>query len=203
MTRPATPPTRKGVRRSHLWLGLWLAAAAAISALKIGDAIDPTTAFILFAGSMGMLIPMIRAMARENGGNATSAGTSYSKRMALFGAIYVLDLGIAIKIDDLVAMTGWTTVLFALLPTVPILGMIWAMARYLIEEKDEFLRYRAAMAALIGLGVLLALATFVGFLERFGLDLHPEGWFALPVWAMGMGAGRAWLARSDRAEDEA
>jgi hypothetical protein len=193
--------TAPGPRSARVWAGLVLVAAAAIVTLKVTGAIDRTTAFILFAVSMGLLLPMVRAMTRQRAGCSTVASVGYWRRMVLFGSLYALDLGIAIAVDEAVGVRGWFTVLFALLPTLPILGMIWAMGRYLVDETDEFLRHRAALAALIGLGVLLAVSTFVGFLERFGLNLHPEGWFALPVWAMGMCIGQAWMARGDRMAD--
>lgn len=196
--REAPPPTPPRWRTSHLWAALFLFSTAAIAALKLSEAIDSPVGFILFAASMFLLVPMIRAMAHERTGRGSAAGVAYARRMAFFAMLYIVDLGIAIAVDRSVGVRGWYTVLFALLPTLPILGMIWAMGRYLIEETDEFQRYRSAMAALIGLGVLLALATFAGFLEQFGLNLHPQGWLALPVWAVGMGVGRLWLARRDR-----
>lgn len=189
-------------RGAGLWAALFALTTAIIVTLRVTDAIERTPALILFAVSMGLLIPMVRAMESRRSGCATPAGAGYSRRMVLFGSLYVLDLGIAIAVDEAIGVRGWFTVLFALLPTLPILGIIWAMGRYLVEETDEYLRYRAALAALIGLGVLLAVATFVGFLERFGLDIDVEGWFALPVWAIGMAIGRAWMARADRTADE-
>ena len=80
----------------------------------------------------------------------------------------------------------------SLLPTVPTFGIIWAMARYLAEEQDEYLRHRTIMAALVALGVVLAIGIFYGFLEMFELVPHIWAWWVLPVWAIGLGLAQLW-----------
>ena len=83
----------------------------------------------------------------------------------------------------------------SLLPAIPTFGMIAVMGRYLSEEQDEYLRYRSIMASLFGLGLVLALGTFWGFMEMFGLVPHIWSWWVMPVWAIGMGFGQFWLSR--------
>ncbi len=187
--------------RPGLWLGLFLASAGVIAALKLTDAINPTTAFLWFAVSMILLVPMIRAMSAR-GATGISTGAArirYVKRIGISSALYVLGLGIAITIDRKMELSTTLAFFIALLPVLPIFGMIWAMGRYLIEEQDEYLRHRAAMASLAGLGLLLAVASFWGFLETFDIVPHAEGWWALPIWAVGMGASQGWMSHRDRA----
>ena len=58
------------------------------------------------------------------------------------------------------------------------------------------------LASLIGLGLVLSAGSFWGFLETFGLVPHVPGWWAVPIWAIGMGLGQAWLAWRDKAGGE-
>ena len=116
--------------------------------------------------------------------------------------LYVLGLGLAITLDRRMELAGATAFLVALMPVAPILGMVWVMGRYLHEEQDEYLRYRAMIASLIGLGLVLSVGSFWGFLETFGLVPHVPGWWAVPIWAIGMGLGQAWLAWRDKAGGE-
>jgi hypothetical protein len=184
-----------GARQSRpgLWIGLYLASAGVIAALKVTDAINPATAFILFAAATGLLIPYSRSLSRKRGA-ASPAIVRYTKGMAATALLYVLGLGLAITLDQRMELSGAMAFLVALLPIGPTLGMIWVMGRYLVEEQDEYLRHRAMIASLVGLGVVLAVGSFWGFLETFGLVPHVPSWWAVPVWAIGMGLGQAWMA---------
>lgn len=191
--------------RPGLWIGLFLASAGLIAALKLTDAINPTTAFLWFAISMLLLVPMIRSMrsAGPTGSGTGPAAIRYTKRIGISSALYVLGLGIAITIDRRMELSTALAFAIAMLPVLPIFGMIWSMGRYLVEEKDEYLRHRAAMASLAGLGLLLGVASFWGFLETFGIVPHAEGWWAVPIWAVGMGLSQGWMSHRDRAGDGA
>src|ERR1700749_4813129 len=52
-------------------------------------------------------------------------------------------------------------------PAIPVLGVIWAMLRFLEEEEDEFQRYLRVRAFLGATGLTLAITTVWGFLENF------------------------------------
>ena len=182
------------------WIVLFVITAAVISVLKLTGAIDSTTGFILLAVAMLLLIPFQRALARSRSSGANQASVRYTRRIVISSLLYVLGLGIAITLDRRMELTGAMALVIALLPVLPIFGMIWAMARYIIEEKDEFLRHRAIMAALIGLAAVLGIASFWGFLEQFRLVPHAYGWWALPIWAIAMGLAQGILGWRDRRE---
>jgi len=186
--------------RPGLWIGLFLASAGVIAALKVTDAINAPTGFILFAGATGLLIPYARSMSRRRGTGI--AMVRYTKGIAASSLLYVLGLGLAITLDRRMELAGATAFLVALLPVVPILAMIWVMGRYLAEEQDEYLRHRAMIASLIGLGLVLSVGSFWGFLETFGLVPHVPGWWAVPIWAIGMGLGQVWMGLRDRTGGE-
>ena len=182
------------------WIVLFVITAAVISVLKLTGAIDSTTGFILLAVAMLLLIPFQRALARSRSSGANQASVRYTRRIVISSLLYVLGLGIAITLDRRMELTGAMALVIALLPVLPIFGMIWAMARYIIEEQDEFLRHRAIMAALIGLAAVLGIASFWGFLEQFRLVPHAYGWWALPIWAIAMGLAQGILGWRDRRE---
>jgi hypothetical protein len=192
--------TARSQPRSGLWIGLFLASSAVIAVLKVSDAINPPTAFLLFAGATGLLIPYARSLSGKPG--TGRAIVRYSKGIAVTSLLYVLGLGLAITLDRRMELSDATAFLVALMPVAPILGMVWVMGRYLYEEQDEYLRHRAMIASLIGLGLVLSVGSFWGFLETFGLVPHVPGWWAVPIWAIGMGLGQAWMAWRDRAGGE-
>ena len=135
--------------------------------------------------------------------DASAANLRYGRRILLAGLAYAIGLVAAITLDQRLHLTGTTAFLIALLPVMPIFGMIWAMGAYIVEEQDEYLRHRATLSALVGLALVLGLGSFWGFLDDFGVVPHAPGWWAMPVWAIGMGFGRmglAWRDRMDKGE---
>lgn len=120
-------------------------------------------------------------------GSFSEAMARYNRRMLMAGAIYVIGLFTAIWAHDALQPDGVMAFAIALLPSVGVLYMVWAMARLLAEETDEYLRYKLVRSSLIGLGTLLTLATVWGFFEQFGLVPHVPAWAAVPVFALGLG----------------
>jgi len=183
--------------RPGAWIATFLAASTIIAVLRVTDAINPSTGFTLFAGACCLLVGYSRSLSRKRGA-AGWAVVRYTKGIAASSLLYVVGLGLAITLDRRMELTGPTAFLVALLPVVPIFGMIWVMGRYLVEEQDEYLRHRAIIASLVGLGLVLSVGSFWGFLETFGLVPHVPGWWAVPIWAIGMGLGQAWMSLRDR-----
>ena len=192
------------LKRPATWAGSIFASYGLIAGLRMSDAIDATTGFILMALSMLLLVPLVKsAMARQRAqGFLSPAITRYNKRFLFASFGYVLGLGLAVTINDRIELGHGETILIALLPIIPIFGMIWTMARYVSEEQDEFLRHRAVMASLTGLGLVLTLGTFWGFLETFEVVPHIWAWWVFPAWAIGMGVGQCWMTFRDRAEGQ-
>ena len=191
-------------RRPAFWGVSLFVSFGIIAALRISDAIDPTIGFLLMAIAMVQIVPLTRAsMAKQKStGHLSPAIKRYTRRFmtATFG--YMLGLGIAVTINDRVDLSQGEAFLIALLPVIPIFGMIWTMGRYVAEEEDEYLRHRAIMASLFGLGVVLSVGTFWGFLETFDVVPHVEAWACFPIWAIGMGVAQCWMTIRDRAGEE-
>ena len=204
---PAVPGMSAAVSpsRPSLWGGLWLGSIAAIAGLRFSGAVEEPIGFILLAVSMTLLVPFTRAInrrARESG-SASLAIIRYNKGMAFASLGYILGLGIAVTIHDREGAEGAAAFALAMLPVLPTMFMIYVMGRYLGEEEDEYLRHRAVVSSLWGLGAVLALGSFWGFLETFEVAPHAPGWFAVPVWAIGMGVAQCWQAMNDGAGEDA
>lgn len=81
---------------------------------------------------------------------------------------------------------GWRFLL-AVLPALPLVGVIVATGLYLVEEADEFLRARMVEALLWGLGAILVMSTIWGFLEALAdAPQLPLQWL-FPLFCAAMG----------------
>ena len=181
-------------RSPYLWVVLYLVAIGIVGTLKLTDAINGPTGFILLALATGLLIPIAR---QRIAGCASKAMVDYNRRVLVSSFGYALGLGIAVTLWDNYELSRPVVFAISLLPTLPTFGVIWAMARYLAEEQDEYLRHRTIMAALIALGLVLALGLLWGFLEMFELVPHVWAWWVLPVWAIGLGFAQLWQKMRD------
>lgn len=153
-----------------------------------------TGAIVLMALSSLFLIPMIRSVqARADAKGVNSPALKiYNRRFMIWTFGYMIALTIAITAYQKLELAGASLWLAAMLPALPVFGMIWTMGRYVREEADEYLRLRAIHAALAATGLLLAIATVWGFLEMFGAVPHVPSWAAFPIWAIGLGIGQCW-----------
>ncbi len=185
--------TEADAKRSRLWWGVAFVAAMGAA----GGAVN--SAHLGFVGSaavilvpMLLLIPFVRATERAQAatGCISPAMQRYNRRVLLFAFAYVAALFAAIGVHGHLGVEGPLLWLVALVPPIPILGLIWAMARLLIEERDEYQRMRMIRAALIATAVLLVTATIWGFLEMFDLAPHVWVWAAFPAWSIGLGIGQ-------------
>ena len=86
----------------------------------------------------------------------------------------------------IVGAAAW---IVAVLPAVPIIGLFAAMGRYLVEERDEFVRMLMVRQMLWAMGFTLSCATIWGFLDNFGLVGHVDGYWIVVVWYFGQAVG--------------
>ncbi|MXP44675.1 hypothetical protein [Allopontixanthobacter sediminis] len=191
-------------RKPNFWAGMGLAIFAFLIALNTTGAINRTTTLILLAIPIFMVVLYVRALGRQPRTNACAgmASIRYTRGIAISSAAYLVGLGTAMSVWRNYDPSTAVTWLLAMLPIAPIFWMIYVMGRYIVEETDEYLRHRAVLASLVGLGFVLAIGSFWGFLETFELVPHVPGWWAVPIWAVGMGLGQGWLALRDRAGGE-
>lgn len=189
-----------GARSPGFWIGLFLATAGTVIGLKMSGAIEGGAAYLLFLVPTALLVPLYRATQRcdRARGSSSPAIVRYNRGTLLSSLGYILGLGVAMWAWRNLEPSTEITWLLAMLPIVPILALIYVMGRYIAEEADEYLRHRAIMASLVGLGLVLAVGSFSGFLETFELVPHIPGWWTVPAWALGMGLAQAWMSRRAR-----
>lgn len=77
----------------------------------------------------------------------------------------------------------------AILPALPIIGIFGAMGRYLVEERDEYVRMIIVRQTLWASGFALSVATIWGFLESFDLVGHVDSYYIVIVWFFGLSVG--------------
>lgn len=188
-------------RSPNFWGGLGLGIFAALVGLNFSGAINKSTTLILLAIPLSLMVLYVRALQRQPRSSACAGEASirYTRGIAVASAAYLVGLGTALSVWRNYDPSTAVTWLLAMLPIAPIFWMIFVMGRYIVEEQDEYLRHRAVLASLIGLACLLAIGSFWGFLETFQLVPHVPGWWAVPIWAVGMGLGQGWLSFRDRA----
>ena len=85
--------------------------------------------------------------------------------------------------------TGPLAYVAAVLPALPIVGVFALIGRYMVEERDEYLRMLLVRQSLIATGFAMTIATIWGFLESFGLVPHVDAYFAAILWFAGLGLG--------------
>jgi hypothetical protein len=118
-----------------------------------------------------------------------AAQRRYNKRVLALSLIYALLLIGAIMIFKRIHPAGPLAWLLAILPALPIIGIVAVMGRYLVEESDEYLRAMETRKSLIATGFMLTVTTGWGFLQSFGLLPHVDFYWATIIWFGGLGVG--------------
>jgi hypothetical protein len=101
--------------------------------------------------------------------------------------VYAVVLYTVIKRFETDAPTGAMRYAAAIAPAIPLLGVIFALGRYVVEETDEFARLKLVMALLGGLGFTLAVTTVWGFLEVLAGVPQVPLYHVFPIFCIGMG----------------
>jgi hypothetical protein len=194
-TEPGKPDVRRLTLTIIAFPVVLIAGGLALRALHLGW----IGALVFLVVAMAMSVLLIRAtQAKARAlGCASPAMLRYNRRMIVASMLYMAILFLAIFAFRFWHLRGPLLWAAALATALPVLGMVWAMGRLLIEETDEYLRSRMVNQALFGAGALLAVATVWGFLEQFYLVPHVPAWAAIPVFAIGMGVSH--LGRGGRA----
>jgi len=105
----------------------------------------------------------------------------YHLRLGVAMGLYIVLLALEHRLFEAVSPT--TRYLLAALPALPVMATFAIMGRYLVEERDEYIRMQVATQSLWATGITLAAATLWGFLEDAGVPHVPMfyvavGWYA-------------------------
>lgn len=130
----------------------------------------------------------------------SAAFRRYNRTVLLLSLVYAVCLMVAVYLFRHHPPTGIVAYGLGLLPALPVIGLFAAMGRYLVEEKDEYMRMMTARQSLIATGFLLSVATAWGFLESFALVPHVHAYYAAVLWFGGQGLGACVNRLSARGE---
>ena len=98
--------------------------------------------------------------------NNPAARRYYRRFLATF-VLYALTLTLTIRVFINYHPTGPLAYVLAVLPAIPMLGLLAVFGLYLAEEKDEFQRSIGIKSMLCGIGGTLTVTCVWGFLEDF------------------------------------
>jgi hypothetical protein len=119
----------------------------------------------------------------------TPAWKRYNWRVVWLSLLYAAALIVAVYGFKHQLLAGGLAYVVAVLPALPIIGIFVAIGRYLVEERDEYVRMLMVRQTLWASGFALSLATAWGFLENFGLARHVDAYYIAIVWFAGLGLG--------------
>ncbi|MCJ8190989.1 hypothetical protein [Sphingomicrobium aestuariivivum] len=186
-------PTRR--RPVVLWFLLFIATLVAMGIVVKATDIGGT---IYGKAMMLASLPFLIKAGLNAAANAQSSGSrgtpqaSYLRRMLAVSLLYLGSLFAAVAlIDDGDPITP-ISALLALMPGIAVAGYFWAVGRFLVEIKDEFLRMLQIRAALFATGISLSAASIWGFLENFGQVPHVDAFWWPIIWFFGLGLGSLW-----------
>jgi hypothetical protein len=111
----------------------------------------------------------------------SAAARSYLFRFFPAMGLYVVALVSVVLIFRHHHPTGVIAYLLAILPAIPIIGVIAIVGLYLSEEKDEFQRALLVQSMVWGIGATLAVTTAWGFLEAFTFVPHLQLTMVFPL----------------------
>ena len=118
------------------------------------------------------------------------AARRYTWRLAILMAIYLLTLFAAVTLFRQHRIDGALAWPLAIAPALPVIGVFWAVMRFIVEERDEFIRMLIVRQCLVATGFCLTIMTVWEFLQNFELVPPGNGGFgAAFFWFMGLGVG--------------
>ena len=113
----------------------------------------------------------------------------YNLRIIWLSLLYAAFLIVAVYGFKHHLLHGAVAYVAAILPALPIIGIFGAMGRYLVEERDEYVRMIIVRQTLWASGFTLSVATIWGFLESFDLVGHVNSYYIVIVWFFGLSVG--------------
>jgi len=122
----------------------------------------------------------------------------YYLRFAIAMGVYVFALVGAIAALRFVPPGGALRFPLALAPAIPLVGVIVALGRYLVEEDDEFRRTLLVQSMLWALGGTLVVTTVWGFLQEWASVPRLPLYLVFPIFCIGMAIAQPFLFRRYR-----
>ena len=121
--------------------------------------------------------------------SGSPARRRYTRSVIMLSVAYMLILFGVVAFFNNGERSGLSALAAAILPALPIVGIFFAIGRFMVDERDEYQRMKLVRQALIATGITLTLATVWGFLENFGQVPHVDAYWAAVIWFGGLGVG--------------
>jgi hypothetical protein len=132
-----------------------------------------------------------------------AAKKSLIRRGAVALVAYEVVFGAAMFWVDRAKLAGAMLFVAALLTTIPVVGFIGVLARYLGEETDEFHRQLVVRCLLWGTAAVMATVCFHCFLQLFGWTGRWPSAVELAVFVLAIGAARLTYRVANRVPEDA
>ncbi len=114
----------------------------------------------------------------------------YLSRLAVLMVIYMALIFLAGYLFRHNPPHGPIAYVLAIAPALPIIGVMWAVMRLLVEETDEYQRMLFVRQTLFATGFCLTVMTVWEFLQNYELVAAGNGGFgAAFFWFVGLGLG--------------
>lgn len=120
--------------------------------------------------------------------NWSPAMKRYQGRVAVLMVLYIVVLFADVSWFKANAPQGAIKYPLALLPALPIIGVVASMGLYIAEEADEFQRKLMVERVLWGTGATLAVCTAWGFLQSFDVAPNIPLFYVAVLWFALFGA---------------
>lgn len=136
-------------------------------------------------------------------GTSTPAGKRYQQRVMVAMSLYVAVMYVAVWIVKHTHPHGWLLYTIALVPALPMLATLGALARYLQEEKDEYLRLISMRSLLVGSATLLTVLVVNDFLRSISGAAAIPPFASWVIFFVTFAVAQAVQTIRDRARDDA
>jgi xanthine/uracil permease len=119
---------------------------------------------------------------------STKAYKTYQRDSIVFGIVYAALVFVSAWYVKHSAMESRSWLYFwSVLPTIPLVGMVARMAKYLNEETDEYQRLMTMQSLLIGTAALVITLLVNDFLRAFAKAEPLEPFVAFVIFSAAMG----------------
>ena len=146
----------------------------------------------IYAVPVAALCWMVVQKRRMRASGAAQCGSSnkaYQRRVLGLAIAYIVLLFLANWLTSRFDIEGLAAMAVALLPAIPLVGIVLAVGRLILDEKDEYLRMLHIRQMLIATGFMLSVCSIWGFLEDFNQLPHVPAYWAFIIWCAGLGLG--------------
>jgi hypothetical protein len=165
-----------------------------LAAMAVYVSLQPTgiwlvATFAAPAAALCWCVAVVLRRRRDTACATSPANRAYLRRFFPMMILYVVFLLGAVWLNKHLAPNGPLAIVLAVLPALPLIGVVWALGRLLVEEEDEYLRSLTARQFIVATGFMLAVTSIWGFLDAFDQVPHMPMYWAFIIWCVGLGVG--------------